>query len=74
MPRPRREQKRVDTGLTPKQKEAWQSRDAGKNGEEVTVSISPTRRTINYSAQKKGFSVKPAEVNHFTGKVLPGAS
>ena len=38
------------------------------------MSISPTRRTINYSAQKKGFSVKPAEVNHFTGRVLPGAS
>ena len=54
-PPPRREIKRVDTGLRPENRQV---------DLEFRVSISPERKR----SLSKGFVVKPAEINHFTGK------
>jgi len=56
-PAPRREPKRVDTRL----------RDENKQIElDYRVSISPSRNR----SRSRGFTVKPTQVNHFTGKKL----
>ena len=76
-PRPKREQKRVDTGLSPrkaKQREEVPTREIDLKEDEVKVSISPSRRVSQPSAQKKGFMVKPAEVNYFTGRALTAST
>lgn len=54
-PPQRREIKRVDTGLHPENRQV---------DLEFRVSISPERKR----SLSKGFAVKPADINHFTGK------
>ena len=54
---PRREQKRVDTRLREENKQI---------DLDYRVSISPSRKR----SKSRGFTVKPTQVNHFTGKKL----
>ena len=56
-PEPKREVKRVDTGLRKENRQI---------DLEYRVSISPERRR----SHSKSFSLKPTQINHFTGKPL----